>query len=121
MSDKMYAGLNGDRKGIAIGHYDFERIITDNCYFVDKTLLIRDILDSNAAVSLITRPRRFGKTLNMYMLRRFFEDEINHKGEKVDHKGLFEGLKIMSCGENYTSEMGKYPVIFLSLNQTKLP
>ncbi len=60
-------------KSIPIGMEDFKEVIDKNCYLVDKTLLIKDILDGGAKVTLFTRPRRFGKTLNMSMLRRFFE------------------------------------------------
>ena len=65
-------------KKIPIGIEDFKEIIEKNCYFVDKTLMIKDILDSGAKVTLFTRPRRFGKTLNMSMFQRFFE--------KTDHR-----------------------------------
>jgi len=60
------------RKIIPIGKEDFKDIVDKNCYFVDKTMLIKDVLDSGANVTLFTRPRRFGKTMNMSMLRRFF-------------------------------------------------
>ena len=96
-------------KAIPIGKEDFKEIIDDNCYFIDKTLLIRDIIDSGAKVSIFTRPRRFGKTLNMSILRRYFE-----KTEQ-DNSYLFEGLKISQAGEKYLSHLGQYPVIFLSL------
>ena len=61
------------QKAIPIGREDFKDVIDKQCYFVDKTLLIRDIIDSGAGVTLFTRPRRFGKTLNMSMLRRFLK------------------------------------------------
>ena len=96
------------RKKIPIGIEDFKTLIDRNCYYVDKTLMIRDILDSGAMVNLFTRPRRFGKSLNMSMLRYFFE-----AGE--DHSKLFENLAIMSEGEEYLSHMGRYPVISLTL------
>ena len=96
------------RKKIPIGIEDFKTLIDRNCYYVDKTLMIRDILDSGAMVNLFTRPRRFGKSLNMSMLRYFFE-----AGE--DHSKLFENLAIMSKGEDYLSHMGRYPVISLTL------
>ena len=68
-----------DKKVIPIGIEDFKEVIDRNCYFVDKSLLIKDILDGGSKVTLFTRPRRFGKTLNMSMLKRFFEktDEDN--------------------------------------------
>ena len=96
------------RKKIPIGIEDFKTLIDRNCYYVDKTLMIRDILDSGAMVNLFTRPRRFGKSLNMSMLRYFFE-----AGE--DHSYLFENMAIMSEGEEYLSHMGKYPIISLTL------
>ena len=72
------------RKKIAIGVEDFKRIIDKNGYFVDKTLMIQKLIESEAMVTLFTRPRRFGKTLNQFMIRRFFEDERTEKGEKID-------------------------------------
>ncbi len=81
-------------KKIPIGIEDFAEIIRKNCYFVDKTLMIRDILDSGTKVSLFTRPRRFGKTLNMSMLQRFFEKTDN------DNAQLFDGLNIIAPPTN---------------------
>ncbi|MGN0575600.1 MAG: AAA family ATPase [Ruminococcus sp.] len=98
-----------ERKAIPIGKEDFKELIDDNCCFVDKTLLIRDIIDSGAKVSLFTRPRRFGKTLNMSMLRRYFERT------EQDNSYLFEGLKISGAGNKYKKYMGQYPVISISL------
>ena len=63
------------KKSIAIGMEDFKEIIEQHAYFVDKTMLIKELIDRTAKVTLFTRPRRFGKTLNLSMLRRFFEDE----------------------------------------------
>ena len=68
------------QKKISIGVEDFKEIIDKDGYFVDKTLMIQELLESNAKVILFTRPRRFGKTLNQFMIRRFFEDEITEKG-----------------------------------------
>lgn len=102
-----------ERKSIPIGKEDFKEIIEDNCYFVDKSLLIRDIIGSGAKVTLFTRPRRFGKTLNMSMLRRYFE-----KTEQ-DNSYLFDGLKISQAGEKYKGYMGKYPIISISLKSMK--
>lgn len=98
-----------DYKSIPIGMEDFKEVIDRNCYLVDKTLLIKDILDGGAKVTLFTRPRRFGKTLNMSMLRRFFE-----KTEE-DNSYLFNGLAITKTGSKYQSHMGQYPVISISL------
>ena len=109
------------RKKIAIGVEDFKRIIDKNGYFVDKTLMIQKLIESEAMVTLFTRPRCFGKTLNQFMIRRFFEDERTEKGEKVDNGYLFDGLKIAECGEEILSHRQQYPVIFLSLKSAKQP
>ena len=111
-----------DHKPLPIGIDNFEMLIDRGYYFVDKTLLIKDLLDNKASVNLFTRPRRFGKTLNMSMLQYYFEDIRNEMtGEKQDNSYLFEGLNIMSEEEKYTSHMGKYPVINLSLKSAKQP
>ena len=109
------------KKKIAIGVEDFKRIIDKNGYFVDKTLMIQKLIESEAMVTLFTRPRRFGKTLNQFMIRRFFEDEITEKGEKVDNGYLFEGLKIAECGEEILKHQQQYPVIFMTLKSAKQP
>ena len=109
------------RKKISIGVEDFKTIINKNGYFVDKTLMIQKLIESEAMVTLFTRPRRFGKTLNQFMIRRFFEDEITEKGEKVDNGYLFDGLKITECGEEILSHQQQYPVIFLTLKSAKQP
>lgn len=93
-----------ERKKIPTGIEDFREMINRNCYFVDKALMIRDILDSGAKVTLCTRPRRFGKTLNISMLKYFFE-----KSEK-DNSYLFDELEISKAAKSYLSHMGKYPV-----------
>ena len=92
-------------KPLPIGIDNFEKLVTRGYYFIDKTLLIKDLLDNKADVNLFTRPRRFGKTLNMSMLQYFFENSSK------DNSYLFEGLNIMKEGEEYTSHMKKYPVI----------
>ena len=102
-------------KPLPIGVDNFERIINDGYYYIDKTLLIKDLLDNKGSVNLFTRPRRFGKTLNMSMLQYFFE-----KRDK-DNSYLFEGLKILDQGEGYTQEIGMYPLINLSLKSAKQP
>lgn len=109
------------RKGIPIGHEDFKEIVTKNCYFVDKTLLIQEILESGAKTMLLTRPRRFGKTLNLSMLRRFFEDERTERGEKIDNGHLFDGFAISKRGAEIMGHQGQYPVINLSLKSAKQP
>ena len=96
-------------QGIGIGISDFKNLRLRKNYFIDKSLYIKDIIDNQSGVILITRPRRFGKTLNMSMLRYYFDI----KGK--DNKELFKDLKIMEQDENYTSKLGYYPVIYLTL------
>lgn len=84
-----------ERKKIPIGIEDFKRLIDNNCFFVDKTMMIKEVLDSGAIVTLFTRPRRFSKTLNISMLRYFFE-----KSEQ-DNSYLFDNLAISQAGEKY--------------------
>ena len=102
-------------KPLPIGVDDFKKLINENYYYVDKTLLIKELLDNKGEVNLFTRPRRFGKTLNMSMLQYFFE-----KTEE-DNSYLFNGLKIMNESKEYLDYMGKYPVINLSLKSAKQP
>ena len=109
------------KKKIAIGVEDFKEIIDKDGYFVDKTLMIKKLIESRAKVTLFTRPRRFGKTLNQFMIRRFFEDERTRSGERIDNGHLFDGLKIAECGEEILSHRQQYPVIFLSLKSAKQP
>ena len=109
------------KKKISIGVEDFKEIIDKDGYFVDKTLMIKKLIESQAKVTLFTRPRRFGKTLNQFMIRRFFEDERTEKGEKVDNGYLFDGLKIAECGEEILKHQQQYPVIFLTLKSAKQP
>ena len=109
-----------EHKALPIGYEDFGEIISNNFYYVDKTLFIKELLDKKGKANLFTRPRRFGKTLNMSMLRYFFEDTGNEKSN-AENKKLFDGLEIMSAGEKYLSHMQKYPVISLSLKSAKQP
>ncbi len=97
---------------LPIGISDFRETVS-HYYYVDKTLLIKELLDTRPKVSLFTRPRRFGKTLNMDMLRVFFEDT----GE--DTSVYFKNCRIWECGKKYTSEQGAYPVIFVSFKDVK--
>ena len=94
-------------KRLPIGIEDFEKIRQEDYYYVDKTGMIGDIIRNGAEVTLFTRPRRFGKSLNMSMLEQFFS--LNGKPE------LFEGLQIMGEPELCQKYMGQYPVISLSL------
>ena len=100
---------------LPIGIEDFKEIIEKEYYYVDKSLLIKELLDKKGKVTLFTRPRRFGKTLNLSMLRYFFEKPLDGGSRKY----LFEGLKIMEAGEKYTSEQEQYPVITLTLKSAK--
>ena len=110
-----------DKKRIPIGFEDLKEIIDKNLYYVDKTGIIAEMLDNPAKVTLFTRPRRFGKTLNLSMIRRFFEKEMHYDGNPVDNGYLFKDLKISACGEKYLSHQGQYPVISLSLKSAKQP
>lgn len=107
------------QKPLPIGVDDFEKLITSGYYFVDKTMFIQELIDKKGDVNLFTRPRRFGKSLNMSMLRYFFEDGRDLDGEKVEYAYLFEGLNISRCDDQYQKYMGKYPVITLSLKSAK--
>lgn len=98
---------------IGLGESDFKRLRTTNNYYIDKTLYIKHIIDNQSRVILVTRPRRFGKTLNMSTLRYFFDCE------KKDTDKLFEGLKIMEQGEKYTSKLGAYPCIYITLKDVR--
>ncbi len=109
------------KKQIAIGVEDFKEIIDKDGYFVDKTLMIKKLIEKNAKVTLFMRPRRFGKTLNQFMIRRFFEDERTRSGERIDNAYLFDGLKVAACGEEVMQHQQQYPVIFLSLKSAKQP
>ena len=100
------------KKAVPVGIEDFERIVREDYYYVDKTQLIEELLINRAPVTLFTRPRRFGKTLNMSMIKYFFDVK-----NKEENKKLFENLKIYNS--EYMSEQGKYPVIFISLKDLK--
>ncbi len=109
------------KKPIPIGVEFYKQMIEDGYYYIDKTLLIRDILEQKSMVTLFTRPRRFGKTLAQSMLKTFFEKEMLPDGTVADNSVYFQGKKIMAAGEEYTKHMGQYPVIFLSLKSAKQP
>ena len=100
------------RKPLPIGISDYVRAQSDY-YYVDKTMLIKEFLDQKSLVSLFTRPRRFGKTLNMDMLRVYFE-----KTDK-DTSKYFKDKDIWKCGEGYRAHQGKYPMIFLTFKDVK--
>lgn len=96
-----------DKRPLPIGISDFKTVIEENYYYADKTDMIGDILDDRAMVTLFTRPRRFGKTLNMSMMKYFFGIENTEENKK-----LFDGLAISN--KEYMKEQGQYPVIFIS-------
>ena len=97
---------------VAIGIQQFDKLIEKNCFYVDKTDFIREWWESEDEVTLITRPRRFGKTLNMSMLEQFFSVDYADRGD------LFEGLSIWE-DEKYREIQGTYPVISLSFANIK--
>ena len=99
---------------IGIGISDFKMLRVRNNFYIDKSLFIKHIIDNSSGVILITRPRRFGKTLNISMLKYYFDCTLK------DSKELFNGLKIMNQGEEYTSKLGYYPVIYLTLKDAGL-
>ena len=96
-------------KNFGAGISDFREFREKECFYIDKSLYIKEILNENSKTILITRPRRFGKSLNMSMLYHFFN--MNE-----DSKDIFDGLKIMKEENNCLSEMNNYPVIRLSFN-----
>ena len=100
------------KKAVPVGIEDFKELIQEEYYYIDKTLLIDEMLMNRSKVTLFTRPRRFGKTLNMSMLKYFFDVK-----DKEENKKLFENLKVFDS--EYMSEQGKYPVIFISLKDLK--
>jgi hypothetical protein len=105
--------LRDNRKGLPIGIDDFKKLRDKGCYFVDKSLFIKEIIDDVSEVKLITRPRRFGKTLNLSMLRYFFEDR------EEDNSGIFRDLQIWQQDKAYRDEQGKYPVVNLTFKDVK--
>ena len=102
------------KKQILIGEESFEKIREDNFFYIDKTMFIKEFLENRGTVTLITRPRRFGKTLNMSMLRYFFD-------ANMDSKAMFDGLKIMEHKDIVEKYQNKYPVVFLTLKNVELP
>ena len=107
--------FNQNLKPMPIGLEDFKEIIDNDRYFVDKTMMLKDLIDDGAKVILFTRPRRFGKTLNMSMIQYFFEEtSILH-----EHAKLFDGLKISEYPEYIEKYQGQYPVINVSFKSMK--
>ena len=83
------------KQPIAIGTEDYKELIKKDAYYIDKTWMIKELLDQASAVNLFTRPRRFGKTLTLSMIQTYFEDERNYDGEKIDNSNYFVGKKII--------------------------
>lgn len=110
--ETMHMNHFAKNKSLPIGVSDF-KLATTGYYYVDKTLMIRDFLNKKPMVSLFTRPRRFGKTLNMDMLRVFFEKT------NEDTSVYFKDKQIWQCGDYYTKHQGRYPVIFLTFKDVK--
>ncbi len=131
--------MNTVMKKFAVGESDFKKIITGNYYYVDKTLFIKEIIDRGDLILLLPRPRRFGKTLNISMLKYFYDccsetippfsappaapasPENQPLGSGNTNKSLFDSLAIENAGEKYREKMGKYPVIFLTFKDVKVP
>lgn len=104
---------------IGIGYENYKDFIDNKLYYVDKSLLIRDIIEKGGKVTIFTRPRRFGKTLALSMLRTFFELEYDRDGNVIDKQKYFSGKKIMQCDDKIISKMGCCPMITLSLKAAK--
>ncbi|MGL4252501.1 MAG: AAA family ATPase, partial [Fusobacteriaceae bacterium] len=102
-----------ERKYLPVGMDDFKKLIEKNCYFIDKSLFIKELLSNRSEITLIPRPRRFGKSLNMSMLKYFFDIEKSDENRK-----LFKGLKIEST--DFMKYQGQYPVIYLSFKELKM-
>jgi len=100
-------------KELDLGNSDFKSLIDNNKYFVDKSLLIKELVKAQQQVILLPRPRRFGKTLNLSMLRYFFDNT------QPENRNLFKDLKIWETEDEITEKQGKYPVIFLSFKDAK--
>lgn len=106
------------KKALPIGVENYKDMRESDYYYVDKTLFIKELLDLKGKVNLFTRPRRFGKTLTLSMLRYFFED-TGDKEKNEQNRELFQGMEIVAAGEKYSSQMGMYPVINLTLKSAK--
>ncbi|GAB6137993.1 AAA family ATPase [Halanaerobaculum tunisiense] len=100
-------------KKLPVGIDDFKKIREEDFYYIDKSLFIKDIIDEGAQVILLPRPRRFGKTLNLSMLRYYFEKSA------ADYSDLFSGLQIEETGKDYLAQQGKYPVIDITFKDIK--
>ena len=101
-------------KKLPIGHSDFKRVIEEDFYYVDKSLLIKELIDSGSLITILPRPRRFGKTLNLNMLKCFFERK------ETEEKNIFTNLAMWQAGEKYREQYAQYPVIYLTFKDVKL-
>ena len=110
-SQKQHA-LTGGARLLPVGISSYREVV-QNYYYVDKTLLLRDLLNDGPGIYLFTRPRRFGKSLNLDMIRTFFEQT------ETDTSDLFRDKNIWRCGAKYREYQGAYPVIFLSFRNGK--
>ncbi|MDQ1350880.1 MAG: family ATPase [Acidobacteriota bacterium] len=122
-----------DKKKIPVGVSDFKKMITENYYYVDKTLFIKEVIDRGDTILLLPRPRRFGKTLNISMLKYFYDccpetespesDTSSHESKPPaagnTYKNLFDSLAIQNAGQEYRDQMGQFPVIFLTFKNIK--
>jgi hypothetical protein len=113
-------------KKLPVGKSDFKQIIEENYYYVDKSLFIKEVIDKGDTILLVPRPRRFGKTLNLSMLKYFYDccpqigtPGAERKGTGNSYKILFDSLAISKAGQPYLDKMGKYPVISLSFRDIK--
>ncbi len=111
----------GEKLPLPIGIESYKELIKKSYYYIDKTLLIKELIDKKGKVNLFTRPRRFGKTLALSTIRTYFEMEIDFSGNIIDNSHYFEGKKILQAGEKYIHYMGQFPVISLSLKSAKQP
>lgn len=111
--------MNKVSKKIVLGVEDFKEIIDNNIYFADKTMLIENFFDHLSKVVIVTRPHKFGKSVNMSMLRRFLEDERTEQGERIDNRYLFDGLAVSRCDEDILKHQQQYPVISFSFKEAR--
>ena len=109
------------KKDLAIGYDSFSDLIGNRCYYVDKTPFLKTVLQDKSKVMLITRPRRFGKTLFMDTLKNFLQIDVNCPGEVTEQRELFEGLEILKDAEFCKTHMCQCPTIFLSLKSAEGP
>lgn len=109
------------KQPLAIGIENYKEIIEKNYYYIDKSCMIKDLIEEQGKVNLFTRPRRFGKTLALSMIRTFFEKEYDITGNLIDNTEYFAKMKIWQEKEICKKYQGKYPVITLSLKSAKQP